>query len=86
VQVGVAGRLGGAAPAGPLGQVALGQGLEPPGDALDEPDLVAGGRLLAEDLGVPRPQFLDGQPLQRGDLFADVQVHAVLLSRSLGNG
>jgi hypothetical protein len=36
-QVGVAGQLGGAA-AGPLGQAAFGQGLQPPGDALDHPD------------------------------------------------
>jgi hypothetical protein len=65
-----------------LRQVAFGQDLEPPGDALDEPDLVAGGRLFAEDLGVPGPQFFHGHPLQGGDLFSDVQVHAALLSPS----
>jgi hypothetical protein len=80
-QVGVVGQLRGPA-AGALGQVALGQGLDPPGDALDEPDLVAGGRLFAEDLGVPLPQFSHGHPLQGGDLFSDVQVHAALLSPS----
>ncbi len=35
-----------------------GQGLELPGDALDEPGLVLAGRLLAEDLGILPSEFL----------------------------
>jgi hypothetical protein len=61
--------------AGALGQVALGQGLQPPGDPLDQPRPVVRGCLLAEHLGVLGPQLLDGHPLQGGDLFSDVQVH-----------
>lgn len=49
--VGVVGQLGGP-PAGTIRQVAFGQRLQPPGDPLDEPGLVASAGLFAEDLGV----------------------------------
>jgi len=39
----------------PFGQVALGQCLQAPGDALDEPGLVVGVGRLAEGLGVALP-------------------------------
>jgi hypothetical protein len=45
------GQFGGAM-AGTFGQVAFGEGLEPPGQAADEPGLVPGRRGLAEQLGV----------------------------------
>ncbi len=71
-QVGVVGQFGGAA-AGAFGEVALGQRLQPPGDAFDQPGAVVGGGRLAEDLGVALAQLLGGQPLQGGDLLGDVQ-------------
>ena len=42
---------------------------------------VAGAGLIAKHFSVLLPQLRDGHPLQRGDLFAYVHVHAVLLSR-----
>jgi hypothetical protein len=73
-EVGVAGQFGGAS-ACPFGQVALGQGLETPGDALDQPGAIAGGGGLAEDFGEALPQLADAEALQRRDLVDDVQVH-----------
>jgi hypothetical protein len=84
-EVGVVGQLGGPS-AGALGQVAFGQGLQPPGDAAGQPDLVVAVGRLAEDLGVAETQLFDGHPPEGGDLFGDVQVHGVLLSRRLGDG
>jgi hypothetical protein len=78
-QVGVAGQLGGAS-AGAFGEVALGQGLQPPGDAFDEPGAVAGLRSFAEQFGEALAKLADGQALQGGDLLGNVQFHRVLLS------
>jgi hypothetical protein len=39
---------------------------------------LTGRRLFAEDLGVAIPQFADGHPLDRRDLFSDIQFHALL--------
>jgi hypothetical protein len=39
--------------AGAFGEVAFGEGLETPGQAADEPGLVAGRGGFAEQLGVP---------------------------------
>ncbi len=44
-----------------LRQVALRVGLHPPGDAFDEPLLVAAVGLFAEDHGVLSPQLVHGQ-------------------------
>jgi hypothetical protein len=76
-QVGVAGQFGGPL-AGAFGQVAFGQGLQPPGDALDKPGAVDGGGGVAEEFGEALPQLADGQALQRCDLVDDVQFHQVL--------
>jgi hypothetical protein len=78
-RVGVAGQLGGAS-AGAFGQVALGQRLESPGDALDEPGAVAGVGGFAEQFGEALPQLAHAQTLQRRDLGDDVHFHRVLLS------
>jgi hypothetical protein len=53
-QVGFLHQFGGAA-AGAFGQVALGQGLQPPGDAFDQPDFVVRRGWLAEHGGEPGP-------------------------------
>ena len=55
------GQFGGAM-AGTFGQVAFGEGLEPPGQAADEPGLVPGRRGLAEQLGVAGLELRDAQP------------------------
>lgn len=73
-EVGVVGQFLGTAP-GPLRKAALGQGLEPPRDALDKPGLVVRVRVLAERVCLLLPQLFHGHPLQCGDLFSDVQVH-----------
>jgi hypothetical protein len=53
---------------GTLGQVALGEGLQTPGDAFDQPDLVARAGCFAEELGVATPQVGHGQVVQSGQL------------------
>ena len=53
-------RLGGPL-AGSFGQVALGQGLQPPDQAPDQPNLVAGAGRFAEQFGVLVPELADGQ-------------------------
>jgi hypothetical protein len=60
---------------GSFGEVALGQSLEPPRDATKKPRTVVAVGLFAEHLGVLFLELLGGHPLQRGDLFLDVQVH-----------
>ena len=59
--------------------LAFGQRLEPPSNPFDEPRLVAGPRFFAEHFAIPNPQFADGHPPQRGDLFPNVQGHLSLL-------
>jgi hypothetical protein len=71
--------LGGAS-AGTLGEIAFGQGLHSPGDALDKPGAVAGLGGFAEQLGEALPPLADTQPLEGGDLVDDVQFHRVHLS------
>src|SRR6516225_8582117 len=72
--------------AGALGQVAFGQGLQPPGDALDKPGAVAGLGGLAEQFGEALPQLADGQALERRDLVEDVQFHRGAPFWGSGNG
>ena len=80
-QVGVVGQFGGTLLC-PLGQVALGQRLQPSGDALDEPRLVVGVGRLAEQLGVTLAELAGAEPLQGRHLPFDVPSHAYLLSES----
>src|SRR5262249_17306257 len=63
---------------GALGQVALGQGLQPPGEAFDQPGLVAGPGRFPEDCGVAAAQGGDAQPRQCSQFFREMVVHGVL--------
>jgi len=60
---------------GPLGEVAFGEGLEPPGDPLAQKVLVVGARLFAEDLEVLLPELPDRHPGEAHDLLVGVRVH-----------
>jgi hypothetical protein len=62
-EVGVVGEFVGAA-AGAFGEVALGQGLQTPGDAFDQPGFVVGVSGFAEDLGVAGLQLLGAHLVQ----------------------
>jgi hypothetical protein len=73
-QVGIVHEFDSAA-AGALGQIAFGQGLEPPGDAFDQPDLVVGLGRFAEDDGEPGAQLGDAQLLQASDLGGKARMH-----------
>jgi len=66
--------------AGAFGQVAFGQRLNAPSDALDEPGAVAGLGCFAEQFGEALPQLADAQSLQGGDLVDDVELHRFVLS------
>lgn len=73
-EIGVVGQFLGAPP-GPLGEVAFGEGLEPPGDLLAQKVLVVGARLFAEDLEVLLPDLPDRHPGEAHDLLVGVRVH-----------
>src|SRR5713101_3216391 len=77
-QVGVVAQFGGAL-AGALGQVAFGQGLQPPGDPPDQPDFVANARRVIEEFGVTGAQSGDDELPERSEFVSQVGVHAVLL-------
>jgi hypothetical protein len=66
----VVGQFLGPAPC-PLGQVALGQGLNPPSDLANQMLLVPAAAFLAHDGGVPAAQFVHGHLLQDRDLGVD---------------
>src|SRR5882672_11988601 len=83
-QVGVLSQLHGSPPRS-LGQVTLGQGLQAPDDALDQPGLVPHPRLFPKHLGVLGPQLAHGHALERCHLLGDIYVHTVLLSRRTRN-
>ena len=65
---------------GPLGEIAFGVGLDPPGNLPNEVGAVPGADGLAVQLLVPLGQLAGGQLLQGVDLFRDVGGHVWLLS------
>ena len=64
---------------GPLGEIPLGHGLQPPGDPTHQVLLVRRTRRLAEQLHEPGPQFADGHLPHSGNLTLDRSRHAFLL-------
>ena len=80
-QVGVVGQLGGAV-AGTLGQVAFGQGLQTPGDALEEPRFAVGTGLVAIQLGVTVTQLAQRLLVQRRQFVVDIHVVSPFLPSS----
>lgn len=75
-QVGVVGQFLGPA-SGAAGEVPVGVGLQPPGDALDQVLPVAGARRFPEGIDVFGSQLRDRHAAQGGDLFGDVQRHGL---------
>jgi hypothetical protein len=65
----------GRALAGARREVAFGEGLQSPGNAFDQPDLVVGLGRFAEDDGEPGAQLGDAQLLQGGDLGGKARMH-----------
>jgi hypothetical protein len=63
-----------------LGEVAFGQRLHSPNDALDQPGAIAGVGGFAEEFGEALSQLADAQTLERRHLVDAVQLHRVLLS------
>ena len=80
-QVGVVGQFGSAL-AGSFGQVAFGHGLQPPGDAFDQPGFVTGVGRFAEDLGKAAPQLGHGQRGQGGDVLGQVSCVPPLVGKN----
>ena len=77
-EIGIVGQFGGALTCS-LGKVALGQSLQAPGEAFDEPGFVAGAGGFAEDLGVAEAELHGAEALQLGQFLVEAVGHGVLL-------
>ena len=79
-KVGAVGDLQGAA-ARPLRETALGERLNPPGDAAEQELLVIRARLLAEHFDVLLTELAGRHVAQRFNFLPDCDLHGTLLSR-----
>jgi hypothetical protein len=77
-EVGIVGQCGGSL-ACAFGQIALGQGLQPPGEAFDQPGFVAGPGGFTEQVGVAAAQVGDAQARQPREFVGQVVGHGWLL-------